>query len=332
MRMNFAVLPKIELHCHLDGSLRTDTVLEIARKEKIQLPTYDKHQLSRELRVPENCTSLVEYLNRFNIPIKIMQSKESLRRVAFELMEDAAKEGVKYIEIRFAPVLHTEGGLTIAQVIQNVIEGMRAGEKAFGIYGNIILSCLRHRGPSSAAMVIEAGKEFLGKGVVAIDLCGAEEEGFAKNFVSEIALAKAYGYRVTIHAGETGFASNVEEAVSLLGAERIGHGVSVENIREAYDLVKKKGILLEMCPTSNLHTKITKTYEEHPILKYFRDGIKVSFNTDNRTVSDTSVTNECMKINEAIGLTMEEYKIIYIDSVEAAFASEKVKDELKKLI
>lgn len=330
--MNFEVLPKIELHCHLDGSLRTDTVLEIARNEKIQLPTYDKEQLSKELRVPENCTSLVEYLNRFNIPIKIMQSKESLRRVAFELMEDAAKEGVKYIEIRFAPVLHTEGGLTITQVIQNVIEGMKEGEKAFGIHGNIILSCLRHRGPNSAAMVVEAGKEFLGKGVVAIDLCGAEEEGFAKNFTKEMALAKSYGYRVTIHAGETGFASNVEEAVRLLGAERIGHGVSVENLKEAYDLVKEKGITLEMCPTSNLHTKITKAYGEHPLLKYYRDGIKVTFNTDNRTVSDTTITNECVKINEAIGFTMEEYKNIYLDSVEAAFASEKVKAELRGLI
>lgn len=330
--MKFELLPKIELHCHLDGSLRPETVLDIAKKEKVELPTYDVVQLKEELMAPINCSSLVEYLNKFNIPIKIMQSKESLRRVAFELMEDAAKDGVKYIEIRYAPVLHTERGLTLQEVIESVLQGIEEGENKFDIKGNLILSCLRHRGPKSAEMVVEAGKKYIGNGVVAIDLCGAENEGFASNFIEVIKLAKDYGYRVTIHAGETGFGSNVVDAIELLGAERIGHGVAIKDMREAYELVKEKGIILEMCPTSNLQTKAVSDYIEHPIYKFYKDGIKVSFNTDNRTVSNTTVTDECSYIGKVNDMATEDYKKIYLDSVEASFASKEVKDYLRTLI
>lgn len=330
--MNFSTLPKIELHCHLDGSLRVKTVLDIAEKENIELPTYNIKQLEEELKAPLECTSLVEYLNRFNIPIKIMQSRDSLKRVAYELMEDAAKDGVKYIEIRYAPVLHTEKGLTVEEVIESVLEGVKQGEKDFNIYGNLILSCLRHRGPQSAEIVIEAGKKYLGRGVVAVDLCGAENEGFAEPFVDCIAKARKSGYRITIHAGETGFGTNVIDAVELLGAERIGHGVAIKDMQEAYDLVKKKGIILEMCPTSNVQTKAANSYEDHPIMEFFRDGVKVSFNTDNRTVSGTTVTDECNYMNKSKSITMDEYRKIYMDSVEASFASEELKDKLRSLI
>lgn len=330
--MNFELLPKIELHCHLDGSVRPETVLDIAKKENVELPTYDIKELIGLLEAPKECKSLVEYLNRFNIPLTIMQSKEALKRVTYELLEDASKENVKYIEIRYAPVLHVNKGLTLEEVIESVLEGISLGEEAFDIKSNLILSCLRHRGPESARTVVEAGRKFLNKGVVAIDLCGAENEGFAKEFVDVIAKAREYGYRVTIHAGETGFGSNVVDAIKLLHAERVGHGVSIKDLKEAYDLVKDKKVLLEMCPTSNLQTKIVKNYEEHPIYKFHKEGIRVSFNTDNRTVSNTNVTKECESINSKFNITFEDYKRIYIDSVEASFANEATKAHLKELI
>lgn len=330
--MDFKLLPKIELHCHLDGSVEPQTVLDIAKEEKIELPTYDINQLETLLKAPKECTSLVEYLNRFNIPLLIMQSKAALKRVTFELMKKAADENVKYIEIRFAPVLHVNKGLTLEEVIDSVLQGIKEGENSFDIKANLILSCLRHRGPESAMVVAEAGRKFLNKGVVAIDLCGAENEGFSKDFVQVIEAARNYGYRVTIHAGETGFGSNVVDAIKLLHAERIGHGVSIKDLQEAYDLVKEKEILLEMCPTSNVDTKIVKDYEGHPIYKFFKDGIKVSFNTDNRTVSNTNVTKECEAIDEVVHMSFEDYKKIYLDSVKASFASAEVKEALIKLI
>lgn len=330
--MDFRLLPKIELHCHLDGSVRPETILDIATKENIEIPTYDLKELKNLLEAPLDCKSLVEYLDRFNIPIQIMQSKESLRRITYELLEDAAKENVKYIEIRYAPVLHTEKGLTIEEVIESVLDGINQGEKDFKISANLILSCLRHRGPNSAATVVEAGKKFLDKGVVAIDLCGAENEGFAKEFVDVINTAREYGYRVTIHAGETGIGVNVVEAIKLLHAERIGHGVAIGNFKEAYELVKENNVTLEMCPTSNMQTKAVRSYEEHPLFKFYRDGIRVSFNTDNRTVSATNVTGECESIDKVVNMTYEDYKTIYNDSVDAAFTTDKVKEYLKTLI
>ncbi|HAK43512.1 MAG TPA: adenosine deaminase [Clostridium sp.] len=330
--MDFELLPKIELHCHLDGSVRPETILDIATKENIEIPTYDLNQLRGLLEAPLECKSLVEYLDRFNLPIKIMQSKESLRRITYELLEDAAKENVKYIEIRYAPVLHTENGLTIEQVIESVIDGIKQGEKDFNIKANLILSCLRHRGADSAATVVEAGKKFLDKGVVAVDLAGAENEGFAKEFVDVISIAREYGYRVTIHAGETGIGLNVVDAIKLLHAERIGHGVAIKDLKEAYDLVKENNVTLEMCPTSNMQTKAVKSYEEHPLFKFYKDGIRVSFNTDNRTVSATNITGECKSIDKVVNMTHEDYKKIYNDSVDATFATEEVKAYLKTLI
>ena len=318
-------LPKIELHCHLDGSLRVETVLDIARKEGIALPTYQSAELQKMLVAPIDCTSLAEYLQRFALPNAVMQSKESLQRVTFELFEDAAKENVKYLEVRFGPLLHVVKGLTLTEVIQSVIDGMHQAEARYEIKGNIILSCLRSMSVDSVFDVVEAGKNFLGKGVVAIDLCAIEEVGFCERFVAPIALAKEYGYRVTIHAGETGSGKNVSDAIELLGAERIGHGVFIKDDPVAYQLVKDRQIVLEMCPTSNVQTKAVPNYQEHPIYQFYQEGIPVTISTDNRTVSDTTMTNEIRCVQQALMMDEPMYHNIYQTSVAAAFASEEVK-------
>ena len=313
--MDFLALPKIELHCHLDGSLRPETIIDIALKDGIQLPSYERNELQKELIAPLECESLDDYLKRFALPNLVMQSKENLRRITFELFEDAAKENVKYMEVRFAPLLHTLKGLDVEEIIQAVLEGMEAAVNRYDIRGNIILSCMRTMPVESAFEVVEKGRKFLGKGVVAIDLCASEEEGFCRRFIEPIALARNYGYRVTIHAGETGVGKNVLEAVELLGAERIGHGVFIKDCPEAYTIVKDRQVVLEMCPTSNVQTKAVRDYREHPIYQFHKDGIKVTINTDNRTVSDTTMTKECQIVNSEFNLSGEDYRQIYVNSV-----------------
>lgn len=330
--MSFEILPKIELHCHLDGSVRPETIIDIAKKEGVDIPSFDKNEIKRQITAPVECTSLNEYLKAFLVPNLVMQSKESLRRITFELFEDAANENVKYMEVRFAPLLHTAKGLEIQEIIESVIDGIKDAEQKYDIKGNVILSCMRNMSSDKALEVIEKGKKFLGKGVVAVDLCAAEEEGFCEKFVEPIALARKYGYKVTIHAGETGIGKNVLEAVELLGAERIGHGVFIKDCHEAYEIVKEKNIVLEMCPTSNVQTKAVNSFNEHPIYDFYKDGIKVTVNTDNRIVSDTNMTKEFDIVSKEFNITYEDYKQIYYNSVEASFADLKTKERLKKLI
>lgn len=325
-------LPKIDLHCHLDGSVRPETILDLAKKEDIKLFSYDIDDIKKALIAPFDCESLNEYLERFKIPNDIMQSKESLKRITFELLEDAAKENVKYIEIRFAPLLHTLKGLSVDEIIQSVIDGIKLGEEKYEIKGNLILSCMRNMGEDTAIKVIEEGKKFLGNYVVAIDLCGPEEKGFVHDFVKAIRLAREYGYRVTIHAGETGFGINVLDAVKLLGAERIGHGIFITNCDEAYKIVKEKGITLETCPTSNVQTKAVKSFDSHPFYDFYKDGINVTINTDNRTVSNIDMTNECNIAFEKFKINNDDYKNIYLKTVEATFADEDTKEWLKQFI
>ncbi|MEW9989140.1 adenosine deaminase [Clostridium butyricum] len=330
--MDILNLPKIELHCHLDGSVRPETMIDIARKENIKIPSFDIEDIKKRVMIPIECESLNEYLKAFTIPNLVMQSKESLRRIAFELYEDAAKENVKYMEIRFAPILHTMEGLKIDEVIESVLDGINDAEKQYNIKGNLILGCMRFMSIEKAYEVIEAGKKFIGKGVVAVDLCAAEEESFCRKFVEPMKLARKYGYRITIHAGETGIGKNVLEAVELLGAERIGHGVFIRNCKEAYDIVKEKNVTLEMCPTSNVQTKAVKDFNDHPMYDFFKDGINVTVNTDNRIVSNTDMTNEIHIAFSKFNITYEDYIEIYKKSVEASFADIKIKNELYSMI
>lgn len=325
-------LPKIELHCHLDGSLRPETIIDIAKKENIQLPSYDVNEIRNAVIAPLDCKSLDEYLKRFSIPNLVMQSKENLKRITFELFEDAAKENVKYMEVRFAPLLHKAKGLELEEIIESVLEGIKAAEEKYEIKGNLILGSMKNMGVDAVFDIVEKGKKYLNKGVVAIDLCGSELEGFSKDFIEPIKLAKEYGYKITIHAGEAGVGKNVLEAIELLKADRIGHGVYIRDCKEAYDMVKNKGVILEMCPTSNVQTKAVNSYEEHPLGDYFRDGIKVCINTDNRTVSDTNMNKECNISFNKFKINEEDYKKIYLDTVEATFADENTKQWLKEFI
>ena len=330
--MDINKLPKIELHCHLDGSLRVETVIDIAKREGIALESYEYDYVKNLLTVGESCSSLDEYLEKFDLPNMVLQTKENLKRATYELLEDAAKENVKYIEVRFAPIFHIKNGLKLEEIIESVIEGIRDAEKLYDIKGNVIISCIRGLGLEHVYDSIEAGSKFLGKGVVAIDLAATEREDFVYEYVDAIQLAKEKGFRITIHAGETGFGKNVRDSIKLLGAERIGHGVFIYNDEEAYELVKDMGVTLEMCPKSNIDTKAVNMYSEHPIYNYHKSGIKVNISTDNRTVSNISLNEETNNVINTFNMTLDEYREIYKNSVQAAFCNEEIKDRLIKIL
>ncbi len=325
-------LPKIELHCHLDGSVRVSTIIDIAKKENIEIPSFKEEIVKKFIEVPKDCKSLNEYLKKFELPNKIMQSSYSLERIAFELLEDAANENIKYIEIRFAPQLHTKGGLSFDQVIKSVLKGVKKAEDIYDIRGNLILGCMRNMSIESGLEVVKEGSKFLNNGVVAIDLCGPEYEGFAYEYKEITDLAKELGYEITIHAGEAASAQNVIDAINILGATRIGHGVRIKDMKEAYDLVKEKKITLEMCPTSNIQTKAIDDFYNYPFYDFYKDNIKVCINTDNRTVSNINLTNEISLISNEFKISLDDYNKIYKNSIKASFADKSTKIWLSSFI
>lgn len=326
--MNYFDLPKIDLHCHLDGSLRPQTVIDLAAEQNIELPSNSADVIKEMMIAPETCPNLQEYLDRFELPIKVMQTAEGIERISFELFEDAAKENVKYLEVRFAPHLHIQQGLSHEQIIESAVKGMKRAEALYDIKGNYILSAVKFLPSDTIPPMLDAGEKFLGNGVVAFDLAGSELDNFAHDYVTYAQYARDKGYRITIHAGEQGCGQNVYDAIELLGAERIGHGVAIKDHAEAYQRVKQDVVGLEACPSSNVQTKAIPELKQHPLKEFHKDGLAVTINTDNRTVSNTTMTQEVEKVMELFDLDAEDYKQIYTASVEQSFASDEVKQHL----
>jgi adenosine deaminase len=334
------MLPKIELHCHLDGSLRLETVrtwLEAAlddteEREWIAALIEDEALLRQNLSAPVPCLSLDMYLKCFKIPIMVLQNEAALERAAYELMEDAVQEGVKYIEIRFAPQLHTAHGLSLNAIIGAVLAGIARGERTYDIKGRLILGYLRNTKPEGVYDIIEAGLPFLNKGVVAVDLCGGEHDLFSNRFVEAFAYAREKGYHITVHAGETGILENIIEAIELLKAERIGHGTALMQSAESYALLKDRGVTLECCPTSNLQTKAVNVIEDHPIEAFRKASLAVTLNTDNRTVSQTTMSREWELVTNAFTWDETVSRAVTEAAIDAIFAEDAVKDWLRNML
>lgn len=321
-------MPKIDLHYHLDGGLRPRTIIDIAKKEGIELPVDNAVDMAPYLMAKDDCKSLNEYLKKFDLPLKCLQTAYSQRRVAAEAVEDAAAHNVKYLEVRFAPQLMREGGLTVFEVTKNVIEGLQEGEAESNTHARAILVCMRNHSAEKNLEVIEAAKEFLGKGVCGVDLAG-DEAGFPPRLYREVfGLACKYGIPVTIHAGEAGGAENIYEAVKNLGAVRIGHGIRLKENPRLLSLIKRRRIPLEICVTSNIQTKAAASFETHPIREYFDAGVTVTVNTDNTTVSNTDLTREYKILRDKYGFTNEELKQLVFNAANAAFLEQPEKNRL----
>lgn len=323
-------LPKVDLHCHLSGSIRPETILEIAKLEGIPHHTDDLEEFKGHVQAPRECKSLKEYLERFELTLSVMQKEEYLRRIAYELIEDVSKQKVLYLEIRFAPHFHLECGLNFDQAIESVLAGMEEGRRDFGVISNLVLILMRHHSPQKSLEAVKKGRKFLGRGVVAIDLAGNEQDFPPQLHKEAFEMAREYGFHRTVHAGETGIPENIVTSVKDLYAERIGHGVHAYRDPQAYNIIRENRIPLELCITSNIQTKAIDSYEDHPIKRYLEDGIVVTANTDNMTVSNTDLNQEYEKLVSKLGFSLEDLRKIILNGLEVSFASKEDKDYLRK--
>ncbi|MCA0754173.1 adenosine deaminase [Paenibacillus sp. N4] len=322
-------LPKIELHVHLDGSVRPQTLKELALEAGRPLTAYSDAELESRMKVNDSCGSLTEYLEKFSFVLPYLQTGEALERTAYELVEQAAAGRVRYIEVRFAPQLHRVTGLTLEAVIRHVTEGLKRGEQHFGTVARAIVICLRSHPLEQNMAVIEEAARFHGKGVVAADLAGDEASYPPGLFRGLFGEARRLGLPVTIHAGEAGGADHVRVAVMELGASRIGHGVRIMEDASVMELVKEKQIPLEMCPVSNLQTKAVSAVADYPLRRYLENGILVTVNTDNMTVSDTTLQKEYELLLEHCGLSIGQLVQVIMNGARASFLEP---DEKARLI
>ena len=319
---------KVELHCHLDGSLNPVSVQEMLAEQGIQ---YELEILKEKLAVRPDCTSLTEYLEKFDLPLMCLQDKKGIVRAAYELVRDAAKDNVKYMEVRFAPMLHTNKGLTCKEAIESVIEGLNKGETEYGVFTSAIVCAMRHHSLETNLEMFHVAKEFLGKGVCALDLAGDESAFPTEMFRPLFIEARECGMPFTIHSGECGSVENVREAIEL-GAKRMGHGIALAKDKELQKICAEKRIGIEMCPTSNLQTKAVESFANYPIKEFLGMGIPVSINTDNRTVSGTTLEKEFEVAMNELKLSEEELCQCTRNAIETAFASDEVKEELYKML
>lgn len=326
--MNYNKMPKIDLHCHLDGSVRPETLLELGIQKKLHAADMSLDMIRATARVPENCSSLVEYLKRFELPLSVMQDRDSLIRISREFMEDCRADGLEYVEVRFAPVLHTREDLRFEAVIEAVLQGLSDGSAKTSLPYGLIVCCMRHLSPELSLEHIRRSLPYIGQGVVAADLAGDEANFPPSLHRQAFELARSHGMNITVHAGETGIADNVEKSISLLYAQRIGHGTASRKDPALMSLLKERQITLEMCPTSNLHTKSVPSLALHPTKEYLDYGLAVTLNTDNRTVSDITSTEEFHRVTPALSLTEANLNTLYLNAVQGAFVTPAVKENL----
>ena len=311
-------LPKAELHCHLDGSLRPSTLYELARDRRIKLPADSVEELRDYMRV-DDARNLEDYLKRFDITVSVMQTEAALERIAYELAEDAAEDGVRYIEVRNAPILNVVQGLTLVQAVEAPLRGLRRAEKDFGIIGRMIICSLRQYPLATSLEMARLAVEFKNDGVVAFDLAGGEKGFPASVHAAAFKYARENDLAVTVHAGEGDGASSVREAVHSCGANRIGHGTRLIDDPELTQYVNDRRIALEICLTSNVQTKAAESYAAHPLREYFDRGLNVTLNTDNRLMSATTLTDEYVHAAEQLGFTVDELAGIALNGFESAF-------------
>ncbi len=325
-------LPKADLHVHLDGSVRLDTILDLAKKQNVELPTFDKGELFRMLYAGEVCGSLDDYLKGFEITLSVMQTEDSLERVAFELAEDAWREGVRYIEVRYAPLLHTVGGLRHTTVVEAVLRGLRCAKRSLGIRYGVILCGIRSMSPETSVRMAELCIAFKNRGVVGFDLAGSEVNNPARSHQRAFQLILDNNINCTAHAGEAYGPDSIAQAIHKCGAHRIGHGTRLIENGDLLNYVNDHRIPLEVCPSSNIQTKAAATWESHPVDFFVDYGLRVTVNTDNRLITDTTVSKELWLCHQHFGWTLEQIKEVVIAGFKSAFLPYREKADLLKEI
>lgn len=319
----------VDLHLHLDGALTPKIARRLAQIQKMELPE-DEGELLRLLTVPEDCRSLNDFLKCFELPLSLMQTPEGLSEAVRLVGDTILSQGVVYAEIRFAPQLHRTKGMTQEDAVKAALEGMKRTK----LKVNLILCCMRGQGNEAQnEETLHLARKYLVEdgGVVAIDLAGAEALFPTKNYERLFEKAREAGIPFTIHAGEADGPESVRLAVTY-GARRIGHGIRMGEDPEVVELVRKRGIFLETCPTSNRQTHAVEDMTKYPLREYLRQGILVTVNTDDMGIEGTTLAEEFRYVEELLHLTREEKRTLVSNAVEAAFTSPEVKAWLRKIL
>ena len=320
--MKIIDIPKIVLHIHLDGSLD----LELAYKWLVEDGyEYSFTEALEKLRVDKKCRSLNQYLEKFELPCKLLNSYERLKEASKSLFFKLEKEGVVYAEVRFAPIKHVNDKLNINRAVEAVLDGMNAVLKNEKMYGGIILCCMRDASVEDNLKTVSVAKKYSSLGVVGIDLAGAEALYETKKFKYIFDKAKEENIPFTIHAGEADGISSIKSALEF-GTCRLGHGIKAIEDNKMIEQLKKENILLEVCVTSNYQTEAVKGI--HPIEELYKKGVKISINTDNDTVSGIDIISEYKYILDNTDLTIEDIIKCNYDSIDFIF-NDKIKNKLK---
>ena len=323
-------LPKVLLHDHLDGGLRPKTIIELAEKQKYSdLPSTDLDELTNWFHSAADSKNLVEYLKGFQHTCGVMQTKDALERVAYEMLEDMKNDGVCYVETRFAPVFHTTKGLHMDEVVKAVLKGLERGKKDFGVGYGLILCGMRNM--KNTLEIAELAVNFREHGVVGFDLAG-EEGGYPpKKHVDAFHYIQRENFNITVHAGEAFGKESIWQAIQWCGAHRIGHAThllediilnedgAVVGFGDLAQYILDKRIPLEICLLSNLHTGAVDKLENHPFGILFKEKFRVTLNTDDRLMSNTSMTNEFLLAIKYFGLKLDDLEKITINSMKSAF-------------
>ena len=325
----FRALPKVELHRHLEGTLRLDTMIDIAQKHGITVPA-DVLSLSNLVQVQDQENfSFQNFLAKFNTLRLFYRSPEAIHRITREAIEDAAKDNVKYMELRFTPVaLSRAERFPLHDVVDWVIASAQSAAQEFGVTVRLITSVNRHESSELAEQVAWLAAEHMDHGVVGMDLAGNEADFKSEPFYGVFREAKQAGLHITIHAGEWGPGTNVKEAIEQLGAERIGHGVRVLEDRDATALARERGTTFEVCVTSNHQSGVIPELEMHPLARMMDEGLNVTINTDDPSVSRITLSNEYHVVCVDLGVPAEKLKQRILAASQAAFLPETERNDL----
>ncbi len=318
-------MPKIDLHCHIDGSFSPHFV-----KTTLGLEESTEHILDM-LKAPSSCNSLAEYLTKFDLPIKCLQTKKDITAGIIDILDSASKENTKYLELRFAPTCSINENLSYEDIYEAVIEGCKQGKSVYDIDSNIIICAMRHHSLEDNLKMLEVSVDYLDYGICALDLAG-DEASFNNSLFKELfARAKALNMPFTIHSGECGSTENVRLALEY-GARRVGHGIALAKDKSLMEECKKAHLGLELCPTSNYQTKAVSPNDIYPLKLFLNQGLLATVNTDNRTVSTTDMTKELDLVYHNFNISEEEIIRLYKNSIEISFADDNIKNQLLKLI
>lgn len=322
-------LPKVDLHRHLEGSLRLQTLTEIAREHGIDLPSYDINDLRPFLTVTDEEPDFHRFIEKFRLLRRFYPTQAAVERVAYEAVADAAADNIQYLELRFNPVaLAREQGFSLDQVTTWVCDAVARAQVDCGLRTNLILQIGRDGELDTASQIADVALAHREYGVVGLDLAGDETGYPAGRFAEVFQRARREGLCVTVHAGEAGDARNVREAIELLGAQRIGHGVRAIEDSDVVQLIRERGVTLEICPTSNLQTGVMRRIWQHPLPDLLALNLRVTINTDDPSLSDTTLTDEYLTAMLAMGVTLEQIKRTIMTAIESSFQPQGERERL----